>query len=198
MLGSLLPPNLTMGRPEFISKFQLGKESRKFIGSGTPIRVLTQKSHDLNSFVKAIMGTRSFSEIALNKAEWVKAFKTGNYDLMLMGFGLTVRDWDAISTWFETDAHFNFARIRNKTIDKLLKISRREINPQKRIQNYIELIQMNDEHFWYIPLTEVPLTFGLGKSIGPVDFQNRVVLSPFLNLDSLTKKPQSGGPIQCN
>jgi ABC-type transport system substrate-binding protein len=185
--SSLFPPVLTMGRPEFTSSIRLPEkiDLNGKMKDGFTYRILTQKSHLLSPLIVSVLSRVPFTQVDLDKKEWVKTLVAGSYDLTLMGFGLTIRDWDAISIWFESGAHYNFAKLKNESVDNLLRLAREEVEPVKRLKYYSELLKLNDKEKWYVPVTNIPLSVGLAEGIEYLGSRQHLISSPFIDLNKI-------------
>ncbi|MBS1983090.1 MAG: ABC transporter substrate-binding protein [Bdellovibrionales bacterium] len=184
---SLLSPSLVFGHKEF----QKDVESRSSADAVPPkgFTVLMMKAYKLEPLAKAALGHLNPVYRNLEKADFLSEMRKGHYDLILMGYGLTVRDWDYLSTLFHSDSLHNFIKLHDAEVDEFLVKSREEIEPSKRIGLYAQVLEKNRANLWYIPVAHVPLLFGISDKLTlDPPLEETTITSPFFYLGKLSWK----------
>ena len=184
---SLLSPSLVFGHQAFLKQVESSVKSQGAPPKGFDI--LMMKEYKLEPIAKAALEALKPKYRNLPKAEFLSEMRKGHYDLILMGYGLTVRDWDYLSTLFHSDSTHNFVKLHDPVVDGWLVEAREEAIPVKRIPLYANVLQRNQENLWYIPVSHVPLVFGISDKLNLSSSTDELVItSPFFDLGALTWK----------
>ena len=84
---------------------------------------------------------------------WWSTFGNGDYDLSRSGYPMEAANTDSCYyDMFHSTGSFNVSRINNPELDALLDEARRELDPEKRNEIYIQVNQIMAEEAYYIPL----------------------------------------------
>lgn len=150
------------------------------------IVVLMQEGFELGAWLKAALPHVRMKIRNLPKAEFLKAMKAGQYDLMFTGYGITVRDWDYLATLFQSTSAHNMIFLKDKSVDDLLVRARESEVPGERLRLYQQVLSLNYLGLWYLPVTHTPLIFAFSPVIktrlGDAD---ATTLSPWFRFDGV-------------
>ena len=164
--SSFLSPSFSMGRllPEFSLTNPTSNPPVKALNDAKPV-VLTMESQELGHLLKEAMGNLQYQQVNLPKKEFIARFLKGEYDLILMGFGATLKDLDMLSGFFHSQSKYNWIRLTDPSIDQLIESSSSEALPAVRIQNASRILRLNQENSWYIPICHAPLVFAFSQHL---------------------------------
>ena len=115
---------------------------------GKPLKFEIITNQNKQREMTAILIQRRLQEIGVKVSirviEWAsfvnRFIKTGDFDVVVLGWGLSL-DPDQYNIWHSSQqgpGQFNFLGYSNKTVDQLLELGRKELNPHKREKIYRE------------------------------------------------------------
>lgn len=134
--------------------------------------------------IKDIFPKGSISFKFLPKLDFVSKMNSGQYDVLLVGYGITVRDIMYIGNYFYSETRPSFAKIKSKEIDNLINTAV-SISDLKQRRNLIhKVLQINAKQGYIFPLFHLPLCFGFNSRIKS-DYNSNQISSPFLDLNKI-------------
>ena len=115
---------------------------------GKPLKFEIITNQNKQREMTAVLIQRRLQEIGVKVSirviEWAsfvnRFIKTGDFDVVVLGWGLSL-DPDQYNIWHSSQqepGQFNFLGYSNKTVDQLLELGRKELNPHKREKIYRE------------------------------------------------------------
>ena len=118
------------------------------IKNGIPLKFEIITNQNKQREMTAVLIQRRLQEIGVKVSirviEWAsfvnRFIKTGDFDVVVLGWGLSL-DPDQYNIWHSSQqgpGQFNFLGYSNKTVDQLLELGRKELNPHKREKIYRE------------------------------------------------------------
>lgn len=178
--GSLLSPTLMRESPKF------SYEEKAMPKASIPkFTVLTQKGFDLKDNVKALFAGKVYTHKDLDKALFLKALYSADFDVLYTGYGITVRDWDYLSTLFHSSSSHNMVFLKDSEIDEMLSRARELSSPVQRLDLYQSILKKNNQHIWYVPVTHTPLVFAFSSHLKIGSEANSSITTPWFRFDEV-------------
>lgn len=179
---TLLSPSLVLNRGNVVVQ-QAANESASI--HVPPFKLLTQRGFELKQIVDVGFRGLQFSHSDLPKPEFLRLLKSGDFDVALTGYGITVRDWDYLSTLFHSVSSHNMIFLNDSSVDNLLQGARESAIPSERIKLYTAVLQKNADSLWYIPVTHTPLVLAFSDLVDAGLQGGGTVTSPWFRFDQV-------------
>jgi ABC-type oligopeptide transport system substrate-binding subunit len=176
---ALLSPSLFLQKSD-----EAISQSEKRAGPAPrPFEVIAIESHRLKKFAVPLLSPANGHINEMTRKAFFERVKSGRFDALLIGYGITVRDWDYLSTLFHSASSHNFAKIKDRHLDSLLVEARAAKQPRTRIAMYSDILDKNRQLVGYVPLFHVPLNFAYAGTLDPgFATQRDQVTTPFISL----------------
>lgn len=115
---------------------------------------------------------------------FLSKIKLSDYDAAVLGYGITIRDWSYLTTFFSKDSAHNFAKVDTEETQKLVGLLAEKQSPKERRAIILRLLELNRKNCWYIPLFHLPMIAAYGKGIiyEKSEASNLTSSSPFIEL----------------
>lgn len=189
---SFLAPSFSMGRKE-LEAVKSAKSNEGRTPSGGVPSLIWIDSHELSPLTETLFKDLPHRSEPLPKAQFLDRVNKSQYDMLIIGYGTTLRDLDAISLFFHSLSMHNFGKVSVPKIDALLESAWHEDNPGKRLGIFSEILNANQSEAFYVTLAHIPLTFVLSdalmysKAEGETSSEH-FLSAPFLELQNIRFK----------
>jgi oligopeptide transport system substrate-binding protein len=192
-VSSFLAPSFSMGRRALAeNEVAVSGKSNERLDSVNPT-IISIDSHELEPLLETALKGVKYHHLALPKHTFLDRVNKGEYDALIIGYGTTLRDLDAISLFFHSQSLHNFAKVKNNKIDEDLEAAWSNNDPELRIKTFSGILQRNIEDGYYATFTHIPLIFALNDKIvyGPAaktSPQDFLLTAPFLDLSKIARR----------
>jgi ABC-type oligopeptide transport system substrate-binding subunit len=148
------------------------------------LKVLVLKSHGIEELARTTFSGVPIELFSVDKAEFVSAFNTGEYDAIVIGYSVTLRGIDYLSIFFHSKSFHNLARLSSPQIDEVVRNGWLAKTNDERKEAFESLLRINHREKFYIPLAHVPLVFALSDKL-TTSLENDMSTT-ILNLDRVS------------
>ena len=155
------------------------------------LKVLSLESQQSDNLINSAIGDLDYKLYNLPKKKFIDRLINKDYDVLMLGYGLTLRQVDHLSIFFKKDSFHNFARVNDQEINGLVDSLWRTNSHTESTKIYKRIIEKNTKNNWYIPLTYAPLMFAISdKLIAPIIDENKnfTIDSPAFDLTNVRLK----------
>jgi ABC-type oligopeptide transport system substrate-binding subunit len=158
--ASFISPSLSMGRMETSTK-QLSPSKLR----SHRFQVLSIKTQGMENIIKATFTNINHTIRDVDKKSFIDQLVKGDYDVIAVGYGSTLTDFNALSTFFHKDSMHNTANGSDQNMTALVEKLWLNEKPAKRLNIVKEILDKNNELVWYWPITHTPVIYAIKSDL---------------------------------
>ncbi len=156
-----MSPSLSLG----LSTSEVAASARPAPDRFKGARILVLKSHEIDDLARSLTAGSAVELVVVDKPEFVKRLIAGDYDAIIIGYSVTLRDIDYLSIFFNSKSLHNIARIESDAIDSVIRNGWLAQSASVRRESFKTLLKFNSTEAYYLPLAHCPLVFALSSRV---------------------------------